>query len=88
MTVWWQVRVLPVPPAFARSASYGSAGPIVAKAAAPKPIGRRRAAARETFGQNMSGVAWAARKRRRTGAEALLRRRATVRELRLGQPSQ
>jgi hypothetical protein len=34
ITVWLQVGVLPGPPAFAREAS---------KAAAPKPIGRRRA---------------------------------------------
>ncbi|MET3839026.1 hypothetical protein ABIE49_001104 [Bradyrhizobium sp. OAE829] len=32
-----KVRVLLPPPSFARSASYGSASPIVAKAAAPKP---------------------------------------------------
>src|SRR5437899_2103879 len=40
-----KVRVLPPPPAFARSASYGWASPIVAKAATPKPKGRRRALA-------------------------------------------
>ena len=38
------------PPAFARSASYGSASHLVAKAAAPKPVGRRRAAERATRG--------------------------------------
>ena len=38
ITVWLQVRVMPGPPAFARDAS---------KAAAPKPSGRRPAAARE-----------------------------------------
>jgi hypothetical protein len=44
ITVWLQVQVLPGPPAFARSASYGSAIPFIAKAATPKPFGRRRAA--------------------------------------------
>ncbi len=43
ITVWLQVRVLPGPPAFAGYASFGSASHIVAKVAAPKPIGRRHA---------------------------------------------
>ena len=39
------VRSRLAPPAFAGFASYGSASPLVAKAAAPQPEGRRRASA-------------------------------------------
>jgi len=49
-----QVRVLPGPPAFAGFASFGSASHLVAKAAAPKPGGRRRAGSSANFPSDFS----------------------------------